>query len=84
MSEYIEVLAIVEGATEEKSVRTILAPHLGYRALGVETRIGKRGMNTLLCIYTVFFGEYSMLHVPARPGLARDDQSYFLSCKNIT
>lgn len=55
MSEYIEVLAIVEGATEEKSVRTILAPHLGYRALGVETRIGKRGMNTLLCIYTVFF-----------------------------
>ncbi len=52
MSEYIEVPVIVEGATEEKSVRTIIAPYLGYRNIGMTTtqvsKPGQKGIDAFL------------------------------------
>ena len=67
MSEYIEVPVIVEGATEEKSVRTIIAPYLGYRNIGMTTtqvlKPGQKGIGLFTffqqgaqenCVYSTF------------------------------
>ena len=44
MSKYIEVVAIVEGATEENFINKILAPYLGYRNIGLHaTQVSKPG-----------------------------------------
>lgn len=44
MSRYLDVVAIVEGATEEIFIKTILAPYLGYRNIGIHaTQVSKSG-----------------------------------------
>lgn len=44
MSRYIEVVAIVEGATEENFIKKILAPYLGYKNIGMHaTQVSKPG-----------------------------------------
>lgn len=44
MSRYIEVMTIVEGATEEDFIRKILAPYLGIKNIGMyATQVSKPG-----------------------------------------
>ena len=44
MNRYAEAIAIVEGATEEKFINSILAPYLGYRNIGMHaTQVSKPG-----------------------------------------
>lgn len=44
MSKYIEVMTIVEGATEENFINNILAPYLGYKNIGMHaTQVTKPG-----------------------------------------
>lgn len=44
MSDYVEVIAIVEGKTEQIFIEKILAPHLGYKNIGIRaTQVSKPG-----------------------------------------
>lgn len=44
MSDYIEVIAIVEGKTEQVFIEKILAPYLGHRNIGIRaTQVSKPG-----------------------------------------
>lgn len=44
MSDYVEVIAIVEGKTEQVFIEKILAPHLGHRNIGIRaTQVSKPG-----------------------------------------
>jgi hypothetical protein len=44
MSNYIEVIAIVEGKTEQIFIERILAPYLGYKDIGIRaTQVSKPG-----------------------------------------
>ena len=44
MSDYIEVIAIVEGKTEQIFIESILAPYLGYKGIGIRaTQVSKPG-----------------------------------------
>lgn len=44
MSNYIEVIAIVEGKTEQTFIESILAPYLGHRKIGMyATQVSKPG-----------------------------------------
>ncbi len=44
MSDYIEVIVIVEGKTEQIFVESILAPYLGYKNIGMKaTQVSKPG-----------------------------------------
>lgn len=44
MSDYIEIMAIVEGKTEQIFIESILAPYLGYRNIGMyATQVSKPG-----------------------------------------
>lgn len=44
MSRYIEVIAIVEGKTEQIFIEKVLAPYLGYKNIGVRaTQVSKPG-----------------------------------------
>lgn len=44
MNKYVEVMAIVEGATEESFIKQVLAPYLGYKNIGMHaTQVTKPG-----------------------------------------
>ena len=44
MSNYIEVIAVVEGKTEQVFIESILAPYLGHRNIGISaTQVSKPG-----------------------------------------
>ena len=44
MSRYVEVMAIVEGSTEETFINRILAPYLSHRNIGMRaTQVSKPG-----------------------------------------
>jgi hypothetical protein len=44
MSEYIEVMVIVEGKTEQMFIERILAPYLGHKNIGMRaTQVSKPG-----------------------------------------
>ena len=44
MSNYIEVIAIVEGKTEQIFIESILAPYMGYKNIGIRaTQVSKPG-----------------------------------------
>jgi hypothetical protein len=46
MRNYIEVVAIVEGKTEQIFIEKIVAPYLGHKKIGVRaTQISKPGQN---------------------------------------
>jgi len=44
MSNYIEVIAIVEGKTEQIFIESILAPYIGHKNIGIRaTQVSKPG-----------------------------------------
>lgn len=44
MNKYVEVMTIVEGATEESFIKRVLAPYLGYKNIGMHaTQVTKPG-----------------------------------------
>ena len=52
MSDYIEVIAIVEGKTEQIFIESILAPYLGYKGIGIRaTQVSKPGQKGLSLIH---------------------------------
>lgn len=54
MSDYIEIMAIVEGKTEQIFIESILAPYLGYRNIGMyATQVSKPGQKAVMYDFLV-------------------------------
>ena len=54
MSKYIEVIAIVEGKTEQVFIQRVLAPYLGYKNIGMRVaQVSKPGQKVVISAFPV-------------------------------